>query len=252
MGHLKEKYNRGYFLGSLDKEANKVYGINGFDTFNRGQIDASYKLFLKNLDLGNKTILDIGCGRGEVVNYCAQADAKRVIGIDFSRDAIKIATEFNKSNHNVELLEMEAKDIEFRDLFDMIFALDVIEHIPDEEMQSVYSKIHLALKNNGLLILNTPFFKSFKSKDSSDFIPATQGMHCNKQTKKKLNDDLIKHKFQRYSTFVWSKSLRFSWAVFIYAQTVNIKRFLLIWFGRISHPKRTFIKLYNRLFLYKR
>jgi 2-polyprenyl-3-methyl-5-hydroxy-6-metoxy-1,4-benzoquinol methylase len=67
----------------------------------------------------------------EVVNYCAKAGA----------------SEFNKDNHNVELLEMEAKDMEFRDLFDVIFAVDVIEHIPDEEMQLVYSKVYSALKN---------------------------------------------------------------------------------------------------------
>lgn len=252
MGHMKEKYTKDYFLGSVDTEVNRIFGVDGFDSFNQGQIDAKYMLFLKNLDLRDKVVLDIGFGRGEVVNYCAKAGAKRVIGIDFSEDAIKIASEFNKDNPNVELLKIEAKDMEFRNLFNIIFAIDVIEHIPDAEMQLVYGKIHSALKNEGLLILNTPFFKSTKSKDCSDLVPATHGMHCNKQTKKKLNDDLIKYKFHRYSIYVWSKSDRFSWPVSLYAMILNIKCFLSIWLGRIAHPKRTLIRLYNRLYLYRK
>lgn len=253
MDYLKEKYTKEYFLGSVDKKTNKIYGAGGFESFKDGHIDKRYTKFLRALNLKGKAVLDIGCGRGEVVNYCAKARAKRIVGIDFSKDAIKIASEFNRDNFNVELIEVEAKDIKFKNVFDIVFAFDVIEHIPDEEMQLIYSKIHAALKKNGILILHTPIFESSEDKDSSDFIPAVSGMHCNKQTEGKLNRDLVKHEFRKYSLNVWSKSEKFSLSIFLYANAVKLWDFLLRLRlrDRISHPKSTFSNLCKRLFIFR-
>ena len=251
MGRLKKKYTKKYFLGSIDKKTNKVYGVAGFESFKNGHINERYERLLSNLHLKGKVVLDIGCGRGEVVNYCAKKGAKIIIGIDFSEYAIKIASKLNRDNSNVKLIKLEAKDIKFRDKFDIIFMLDVIEHIPDKEMQLIYSKIYSALKNKGILILNTPFFKSLEYKDHSDFIPAVCGMHCNKQTEEKLNADLINHKFKKYSIDVWGKSDKFSLRIFLYANAQNSRKFVLKWFSRIIHPKRTFSKLCMRLFDFK-
>jgi len=249
MGHLKEKYTREYFLGSVDKKNNKIYGVSGFENFKHRRIDKRYKRFLRNLNLHGKVVLDIGCGRGEVVDYCAKKGAEKVVGIDFSKDAIEIASEFNRDNTNVELIEMEVIDINFKNVFDVVFMLDVIEHIPDEEMQVIYPKVYSTLKKNGMLILHTPIFKSTNDKDGSDFIPAVSGMHCNKQTKRKLNRDLIKHKFRKYSFNIWSKQDKFSLGIFLYANTLKLQHFLLKLPDRIAHPKRTLSNLCKRLFM---
>lgn len=251
MGHLKEKYTKEYFLGSVDKKTNKVYGVAGFESFKSGHIDKRYKRFLRNLNLKDKVVLDIGCGRGEVIHYCAKQGAQRIVGIDFSKEAIEIASKFNRNNSNVKLIEMEAKHINFENVFDAVFMLDIIEHIPDEEMQLIYPKIYSALKKNGILILHTPIFKSLGDKDHSDFVPVTSGMHCNKQTKEKLNNDLAKHKFRKYSLNVWSKSDKFSLSVFLYVNILNLRDFLLKWSGRITHPKRTLKRIFRRLFIFR-
>lgn len=261
MGYLKEKYTKEYFLGSVDKKTNKIYGVAGFESFKQRHIDKRYQHFLSNLNLKGKVILDMGCGRGEVVNCCVKKGAKKVIGIDFSKDAIKIASEFNRNNSNVELIEMEAKDLNFKDVFDVVFMLDVIEHIPNEEMQIIYYKTYSALKKEGILILNTPIQKSISDKDASDFTPATMGMHCNKQTKGTLTNDLAKYKFRKYSVNVWVRSDNFLPSVFLYAKILNFKIFLqnfknflmweiglALWYERISHPKRTLNKVFKRLF----
>lgn len=247
MGYLKEKYTKEYFLGSIDKETGRVYGNGGFENFKSGEMFDRYKMFLKNLALKNKTILDIGCGRGEVVDFCARNGARKVVGIDFSSDAIKIAAEFNKNNRNVELLELEAKDINFENMFDVIFALDVIEHIPEEEMEFVYSKMHAALKKSGILIIHTPIYNMETDKDSSDFIPATQGTHCNKQTEKKLSNALVRHKFREYSINIWGKENEFILSAFIYAKTLEFKKFLSRQWERITHPGRTINRLSKKL-----
>ena len=168
MGYVKEKYTKDYFLGSTDKETNEAYGAAGAESFKSGRVDKRYTRYLTFLNLKDKEVLDIGCGRGDVVHYCAKAGSKMVLGIDFSNDAINIAADFNAGYPNVELIQMEATDIDFHEVVDVVFLLDVIEHIPDEEMQVVYRKIYSALKNNGLLILNTPFYKSSADKDCSD------------------------------------------------------------------------------------
>ncbi|MBW2045273.1 MAG: class I SAM-dependent methyltransferase [Deltaproteobacteria bacterium] len=263
MGYVQEKYTNEYFLGSIDKETGKSYGVNGHESFKLGRIHAKYLKFLLTLKLKNKVILDIGCGRGEVIAYCARKGIKRVVGIDFSQDAIDIALESNRGNPKIELIQMEAKDIEFRNIFDIVFLLDVIEHIPNEEMQLVYPKIYTALKDSGMLILETPFFKSSEDKDDSDFISVTKGMHCNKQTKEKLFNDLIKHKFHKYTLYIWSKSHKFSFSIFLYILTQKLFHFInnfpnfIYWYvipfllllpKRIRHPKAAFSELFKKLF----
>lgn len=246
MGYLKEKYTKEYFLGSIDDKTKKSYGAAGFQSFKRGHIDKRYKWFLRNLNLKGKVVLDVGSGRGEVVNYCSKKGAQRVIGIDFSKEVIRLALDFNRGNPNIELIEMEAKDINFQNVFDVVFMLDVIEHIPDEEMELIYSNIYAALKQNGILILNTPIYKSIDDKDSSDFIPAVAGMHCNKQTKAKLISDLTNHNFRKYSLHVWTTSDKFFLSVFLYAKILDFEAFLAKVPCRISHPKMTLVNLFNR------
>jgi len=246
MGYLKEKYTKEYFLGSIDKTTNRIYGAGGFESLKGGRLNKRYKWFLNHLHPKEKVVLDIGCGRGEVVNWCAKKGAKKVIGIDFSRDAIQIATELNKNNSNVELFEMEAKNINFEIMFDIVFMFDVIEHIPDKEMQGVYHKIYSVLKNNGMLILSTPIYNSAEEKDSSDFIEATKGMHCNKQTKEKLVSDLVKHKFRQYSINVWGRSDGFSISAFLYANILKFKEFSARQLNRVIHSVKIMYKFFNK------
>ena len=208
MGHLKEKYTREYFLGAVDEATGLAYGADGRS--GSGQLHPRYNRLLPRRHLKGKIILDVGCGRGEVVDYCARNGAREVIGIDFSEAATQLASELNKDNLNVKLKTMEAISLDFENTFDIIFALDVIEHIPDGEMQIVYARMHSALKEKGFTVLHTPIFKSMNDKDESDSIPAVSGMHCNKQTLEKLNRDLLNHRFRRYSFNVWGKSVSFS------------------------------------------
>ncbi len=51
----------------------------------------TYKKILEGINFKDKTILDVGCGRGDVLRYCLQNSADKVIGIDFSSAAILIS-----------------------------------------------------------------------------------------------------------------------------------------------------------------
>lgn len=101
----------------------------------------------------NGDYLEVGCGTGFVLQmlhktfggwriYATEAQPE---GVDFAR------TRMPKS---VNLYQMDACQIPFRDEFDAIGAFDVIEHIQDDV--AALSQIHSALKPGGLLMLSVP------------------------------------------------------------------------------------------------
>ena len=238
MGHLREKYTKDYFLGAIDEENKQPCSVAGFESFKRGKLDKRYKRYLGFLQLKGKTVLDIGFGRGEIIQYCASNGAKKVVGIDFSENACQIASEITKDLQNVELYVLE----------------DVIEHIPDFEMETVYRKIHSALRMDGLVLIQTPLFRSTEEHDRSDMIEATKGMHCNKQTRSTLSDSMTKNNFRKYSINVWSKSDSFHLPYFILATKLTLINILLEllnitikWSNRALHPLRTLKNAYKKL-----
>ena len=176
-----EQYTRDYYLGAIDAETGKKYGAAGAEAFKAGKIDGRYMRFLRTLPLKGKTVVDIGCGRGDIVRAAAMR-ARRVTGIDYSVDSCYLAGQATSHLPNVRISWLDITKFQLIRQHEVIFMLDVIEHIPQKDMAKVYWMIYRALKDDGVLIIDTPMYKSRDAKDSSDAIPATQGMHCNKQT----------------------------------------------------------------------
>lgn len=116
---------------------------------------------------GNK-VLDIGCGRGEIVAQTA-IDGAQGIGIDYSSDSIKICNEIKKTfkpeiRKRMKFTKADSKKLQFpANSIDKVFMLDVVEHLYDWELKIVYKKIRKFLKKDGILIVhttpNTDFYK---------------------------------------------------------------------------------------------
>ncbi|MFC1524200.1 class I SAM-dependent methyltransferase [Thermodesulfobacteriota bacterium] len=105
-------------------------------------------------------VLDIGCGRGEVVFYCAGLGC-RATGVDYSTDVISIAKQARENFHTesggeaVFLLgDVNTIDLE-PESFDRIFLLDVVEHLHDWQLVPLYQTIHRLLKKDGRFIIHT-------------------------------------------------------------------------------------------------
>jgi 2-polyprenyl-3-methyl-5-hydroxy-6-metoxy-1,4-benzoquinol methylase len=93
---------------------------------------------------------------------------KQYVGIDFSKPFIDEAN-FNKKRLNIKNAKFECGDInEFcqrnKNNFDIIFAMDISEHIYDLEWLEILQNIHNALNNNGILYLHTPNASFFLEK----------------------------------------------------------------------------------------
>lgn len=107
-----------------------------------------------------KKILDIGCGRGDVVVYYALHDVDSY-GIDYAKEAIAIAQKVKKKQakpiqKHIHFYLMDAKKLVFPDkYFDTIISIDVFEHLYKEELEIVLSEIKRVLKDDGTLLVNT-------------------------------------------------------------------------------------------------
>jgi len=99
-----------------------------------------------------KTVLDLGCGDG-YGSYLLSGKAKKVIGIDSDKKTIKLANQRYKSK-NLGFIVGDVLKIPKLTKFDIIIALQLIEHIADTE--SFLKQIKDILIKDGKVIISTP------------------------------------------------------------------------------------------------
>lgn len=111
-----------------------------------------HNLIKKHFPAGRPKILDLGCGTGILMTELERyAD---VTGVDFSEQAVNFSRE--RGLRNVSL--GDATKISFAgESFDIVLALDVLEHIKDDS--KAISEIRRVLKPGGKTIIFVPTFK---------------------------------------------------------------------------------------------
>jgi SAM-dependent methyltransferase len=104
--------------------------------------------------------IEIGCGSGNVINALTAARAwDRVIGTDLHPKGLSLAR--SRLPASVELLQVDARRIPFRNAFDLAGAFDVLEHIAEDEL--AIAQIHGVLVDGGVLIATVPQHRSLWS-----------------------------------------------------------------------------------------
>jgi len=102
-------------------------------------------------------VLDVGCGRGRIVNRLATLfRASRFTGIDLSEDAIASARESAARDglHNVDFVVADLSDFDVRaeaDLFDCVTTFDAVHD--QARPLSVLRGIHRTLKPDGVYLM---------------------------------------------------------------------------------------------------
>jgi 2-polyprenyl-3-methyl-5-hydroxy-6-metoxy-1,4-benzoquinol methylase len=203
---IREEYDQTYFLQDCG----------GYDSFKRYQgkqlTDNRLLAAFYLANPGNGTsILDIGCGRGELCYALARAGAS-VTGIDYSPSAIAIAEKTFSDAINKDKLEFICDDFlqfNFNKEFDRIIATDFIEHIEQSRSDLVLRKVAGLLKPEGMFILHTSpnalnYGITYEEKRAiarsvGSYLPKNPRtyyedmMHINEQTPDSLKTELEKH-----------------------------------------------------------
>jgi 2-polyprenyl-3-methyl-5-hydroxy-6-metoxy-1,4-benzoquinol methylase len=81
-----------------------------------------------------RSLLDVGCGEGVLVQRWAQQLAgRRVVGIDLEEESVQEGWA-ERAEPNLEYIVMRAENLPFTESeFDVACAIEVLEHVPDPE-----------------------------------------------------------------------------------------------------------------------
>ncbi len=122
--------------------------------FIRSAIDAHYASDPQSIrPLAGKSALDIGCGAGLVCEPLARLGAA-VTGVDAAPDNVAAASAHAEAGGlDVRYMAGEVADLDIG-TFDLVTALEVIEHVADKRAFLADAAARLA--PDGLLILSTP------------------------------------------------------------------------------------------------
>jgi 2-polyprenyl-3-methyl-5-hydroxy-6-metoxy-1,4-benzoquinol methylase len=184
-------------------------------------VTALIKHFFK--DRGDLGILEVGCGTGGLTKELTKFG--NVTAFDISSDAV----EFCKQNglKNVFVQDVQALDqTNYVGKFDLILALDVLEHIQDDLL--AMEKIRDMLKDGGLFFINVPAHK-FLWSEHDEALEHKRRYHSLELTKK-LTDSGFK---------ILSKS----YFVSFFSPMIVLYRFWGNIFGKSAYPKTSYVML---------
>jgi SAM-dependent methyltransferase len=100
-----------------------------------------------------QVVLDLGCGDGRMVQELLDAGVPRVCGVDPSERAILFARAFNFGRDCRWYADVSDESVP---PVDAAVAVDVLEHIPDEVLPDVISRLADRLPKGGVFVVSVP------------------------------------------------------------------------------------------------
>lgn len=98
-------------------------------------------------------IVDVACGYGKLLYFFRERGYRQIAGVDISPDQVRRAREVVATVHQGDVLAFLAGHSAE---FDLITALDLIEHLTKDEVLRFVHSCFEALRPGGRLILQTP------------------------------------------------------------------------------------------------
>jgi 2-polyprenyl-3-methyl-5-hydroxy-6-metoxy-1,4-benzoquinol methylase len=111
-----------------------------------------YLPILRDIPKDSK-IIDLGCGSGYMLQFLSSMGYKDLYGVDISPEQISKLKQRGISGEVENLFVFFNKHSA---KYDVIFALDIVEHFKKEELLWLFSGMFNLLNENGLIIIHTP------------------------------------------------------------------------------------------------
>ena len=123
----------------------------GFDCSMRSTNDV-VRAMVKRYEREFVSVLDVGCGANLVYDLPLAAAGKRVIGVDFALNFLRLIP---AERQGVQLAQADALRLPFRDgSFDAAICSETVEHIDDDG--GVVAEVARVVKRAGLLFFTVP------------------------------------------------------------------------------------------------
>ncbi len=136
----------------VNKEKRKIKKMVSEKSFTYAPLFKKTKKYIKK----HSNILDAGCGEGNISLLLAMKENK-VLGFDISREAIISAQKKSKTLNleaKTNFLVQDIQNFNLNKKFDVIFCIEVLEHIKNDN--NAIRNLSLHLKKNGLIIITVP------------------------------------------------------------------------------------------------
>jgi cyclopropane fatty-acyl-phospholipid synthase-like methyltransferase len=101
-------------------------------------------------------VLDVGCGRGEILRHCARLGA-RAYGIDYADVAVRMSREVARVEAAaIGVYRSDAKHLPYpRETFDRVLIFDVVEHLYPWELDAALREVRRVLRPGGMVAVHT-------------------------------------------------------------------------------------------------
>lgn len=136
----------------------------GYDEFNTSEGEHLSRRLKAAFELAEvtpgMTVLDVGCGRGEILRHCAQLGAN-AYGIDYAIVAVQMSQRVIEPLGGIvpgktAVGQADAKRLPFPSgVFDRVLMFDVVEHLHPWELHEAMLEVHRVLKPEGRFIIHT-------------------------------------------------------------------------------------------------
>lgn len=174
-------------------------------------------------------VLDVGCGRGEILRHCARLGADAygidyaVVAVQFSQDIVEDVT--GQAPGKTGVAQADAKKLPFpTGYFDRVLMFDVVEHLYPWELHEALIEINRVLRPDGRFVVHTapnawydkyayPFVRRFRtllgqgerypSNPRAFLVDVNQDVHVNEQSMVSMRRTLARAGF---SSHVWLDS----------------------------------------------
>lgn len=198
----------------------------GFDEFNASEGEHLSRRLKAAFQLAEITpgmaVLDVGCGRGEILRHCAKLGAN-AFGIDYAAVAVNMSQQViegidGTTPGKTGVAQADAKKLPFpTGAFDRVLMFDVVEHLYPWELHNAMLEVHRVLKPDGMFIIHTapniwydryayPVVRFVRTmmgqgskypKDPRQFlVDVNQHVHVNEQSQWSMNQALKKAGFR--------------------------------------------------------